>query len=318
MPSFKNVGQILLAMKHTPKITFYLLGMFVLAQIIGLGVINAYVDPLDPTGFSAMNVAGIVVEPPAVDPQLSFIYIVGAIIFGTVLILLLFKYQQIMIWKVWFFLACLLTLSIAFGAFINSWAAFFLALGIASFRVFRPNLIVHNLAELFTYGGLAAIFVRILNFPSVIGLLLFISLYDMYAVWYSKHMITLAQGQAKTNLFAGLMLPYDQSGSIVKSMPRSLSKSKTVSSKKKSVKKVKRTRTVHSAILGGGDIGFPLFFLGVVLKQYGFWPALLVVPFVTLALGLLFWYAEKGKFYPAMPFVSIGCLAGFRIVYMFL
>jgi len=33
----------------------------------------------------------------------------------------------------------------------------------------------------------------------------------------------------------------------------------------------------------------------------------------TIALSLLFYFSEKGKFYPAMPFISMGCFAALLI-----
>ena len=145
-----------------------------------------------------------------------------------------------------------------------------------------------------------------------------ISFYDMYAVWKSKHMIAMAQYQIKTKLFAGLMIPYDSKGVIIDTASlASLSAKKSIPPKKsKSKKDTKKTNVVHTAILGGGDIGFPLFFIGTVLKFYGLLPALAIIPFVTAALAILFIHSEKGKFYPAMPIVSFGCFIGLRIVWV--
>ena len=73
---------------------------------------------------------------------------------------------------------------------------------------------------------------------------------------------------------------------------------------------------VRTAILGGGDIGFPLIFAGVVLKEWGLWQSL-IIPFFALAgLALLLYYAEEKKFYPAMPFISAGCFVGLGVVWV--
>jgi len=82
---------------------------------------------------------------------------------------------------------------------------------------------------------------------------------------------------------------------------------------KKTSKKIKKIRV---AVLGGGDIGFPLMFAGVVLKTFGIGYALIIPPFATLALAGLFFYSKKDRFYPAMPFLSIGCVAGLGVVYL--
>jgi presenilin-like A22 family membrane protease len=175
-------------------------------------------------------------------------------------------------------------------------------------RIFKPKVWLHNLSEIFIYGGLAAIFVPIMNIFSALMLLILISIYDMYAVWKSKHMVSLAKFTTESNVFAGLSIPYHRStGKIEKSQ-----------SKKLAVK----TEKVRNAILGGGDIGFPLLFAGAVMKtlmlsdpiEIGFLKALIIPVATSIALLLLFIKGDKNKFYPAMPFLTAGCLVGYTIL----
>ena len=68
---------------------------------------------------------------------------------------------------------------------------------------------------------------------------------------------------------------------------------------------------VNLAILGGGDVIFPIIASGVFYKVYGtIIPAFIISIFATLALLGLFILARKGKFYPAMPFLTIGIYLG--------
>ena len=107
----------------------------------------------------------------------------------------------------------------------------------------------------------------------------------MIAVWKTKHMIKLAKFQTKLKLFAGLLIPY------------------------------KSGREIKTAILGGGDIGFPLLFAAAVLKDPGIGIKALIIPLTTgLMLAALFFFGQKNKFYPAMPFLTIGCFLGYFIV----
>ena len=104
----------------------------------------------------------------------------------------------------------------------------------------------------------------------------------MIAVWYTKHMIKLAKFQTSLKVFAGLLIPYDKK---------------------------------RAAILGGGDIGFPLLFTVVIYKSLG--PSALVIPlFVALSLFLLLVYGKKNRYYPAMPYLSAGCLAGYFVTHL--
>ena len=117
-------------------------------------------------------------------------------------------------------------------------------------------------------------------------------------------MITLAKSQAKEKMFAGLLIPYKEG------------KVHAHTATLKSALKIAPHGKIRTAILGGGDIGFPLIFAGVVLKEMGLWQSL-IIPFFALAgLGLLLWKADEQKFYPAMPFISAGCLVGLGVVWM--
>ncbi len=300
-------------MKHTLKVTFLMLALFFMAQVIGLLIVNQYIDHAQlKEGKVSFTELPYKVERPQVNQTTSFTYIFAAIILGTLILLLFIKFNLTYFWKFWFFISIVYVLTVSFSAFLNikysQYIALVLSLILTSWRLFWPNFYIHNLTELFVYGGLAAIIVPLLNLISVFALLILISLYDMYAVWKSRHMIKMAQFTAKQKVFAGIFLQYKEKKAA-----------KIAISPKISAKKV---ASVKNAILGGGDIGFPLIFAGVVMKDLmlkhsviiGFIEALIVVVFVTLALAYLFWQGEKEKFYPAMPYLSGGCLAGWLVV----
>jgi presenilin-like A22 family membrane protease len=80
---------------------------------------------------------------------------------------------------------------------------------------------------------------------------------------------------------------------------------------------------VNVAILGGGDIVFPIITAGVMLKTFGFnavhlFGTIFLLPLsslfvtfgATLGLAYLLLFSEKKKFYPAMPFITAGILLG--------
>jgi presenilin-like A22 family membrane protease len=303
-------------MKHTVKITWILVFIFLAAQIMGLFIINSYID------YGATGEKGVVVvrnlpygmERPPIEQESSFLlFMMSAIFIGTFLLLMLIKLRKVFIWKIWYFTAVVLCLAIAFSAFINSTIAFLLALVLSIFKVFKPSLLIHNMTEIFVYGGIAAIFVLIpaVNVMVGFGLLILISLYDMYAVWKSKHMIKLAKFTNESKTFAGLSIPYKLEKA----------KGKKTSKKGKGVL-VRGERKV--AVLGGGDIAFPLIFAGAVMKDLmltnsiivGFMKTLIIPLFVTVALFLLFVKGKKDKFYPAMPYLSAGCFVGYFFVWL--
>jgi len=326
-------------MKHSLKVTLWLILFFVLSQVIGLSVINEYID-IEQTAATgetvlveeAYNVSGI--EPPHVENEsFSFIYILTAVLIGTILVLLIIRFKKVSLWRFWFLLSVIICLHMAFVRFIYKFIkAYFpsilsfyipitlaIVLTLSIYKVYKGNIYVHNFTELFLYGGLAAIIINILNFTSVIILLILISIYDIYAVWKSKHMVEMAKFQTSNRMFAGLMMPYkavssnDQEAEPKKK--RVHIKQVSARSEKKSDIETEKDEKVRTAILGGGDIAFPLLFAGVVLKtSANFLYAYMVVITTAVAILLLLTYGKKGRYYPAMPFVTGGCFVGYAII----
>lgn len=181
-----------------------------------------------------------------------------------------------------------------------------LAVGIAIWKIWRPNFIIHNLSEIFIYGGLAAIFVPIMNLFAIFILLVLISIYDMIAVWQSKHMVKMAKFQTQSQVFAGLSIPYQ--------LPKGKTAKIQMKPHKHAPKKSVKTEEIKTAILGGGDIGFPLLFAGVLMKSVGFVKVLVVPAVVSVGLFLLLYFAKKDRFYPAMPFLSAACFVGYGVL----
>jgi presenilin-like A22 family membrane protease len=262
-------------MKHSVKVTFILIALFLLSQVIGLIIVNIYMD---------VDELPLNIERPDLEPQTSLITIVLAILIATAIAILLLKFELFRLWKLWFFISMFLTMTISFSAFGPEIIAIPLALGLAIWKVFKPNLYVHNFTEPFVYGAIAAIFVPMLTITTISIMLLIISLYDYIAVRKTKHMVALAKSQSKAKVFAGLVIPY-----------------------KKSV-----------AILGGGDMGFPLIFAGVAMMQLNLgildWKTYIIPFFAMLMLLALFLKGDKKKFYPAMPYISLGCFLGLGIL----
>ncbi len=292
-------------MKHNLKITFILLGMFIVTQLIGLAVINAYTSKELPYGF----------QPPEMKPEVSFSSIIISFIIAIILIFLLMRIRATFFLRLWFFLVVVVALAITMNAvFLNfnfpylNYLPVILALPLAFYKVFKRNLIVHNLTELLIYPGIAAVFVPILNLWAIVLLLLLISVYDIYAVWHAGFMQKMAMFQInQLKVFAGFFVPYLSNKQIAQ-----MKKLKASGGKKQKGKKIR----VSLAILGGGDVVFPIIMAGVVLRTLGLAQALIISVFATLALFFLFMAAKKGKSYPAMPFLTAGCLAGLVLAFL--
>lgn len=306
-------------MKHTVKITILILAMFILTQFIGMYVVNYY-SPVRVVAGHAMNVSSPILpfglNPPQPTQASDYASFFSGIIIAFVIAILLFfmftKFKINVVLRLWFFVVVALALSVSLIA-IFSIQASLIALGIgivlAFIKMYGKNFFIHNLTELLIYPGIAAIFVPLLNVWTAIIFLLLISAYDMWAVWHSGVMQKMAKYQINTlNIFSGFFIPYASKKvqSQVKSWKKTLSKTQL---KKKKIK-------INVAILGGGDIVFPIITAGVMLATLGIVSAIFVIAGAALGLGYLLFVAEKKQFYPAMPFITAGIMAGIVLSYL--
>ncbi len=114
-------------------------------------------------------------------------------------------------------------------------------------------------------------------------------------------MVKMATFQMKSKIFTGLLIPLKESIKVKKGV------------KGKGVK-------VEEAIMGSGDVAFPLMFSGVVMerlikvgqlaKEVAFMKTLIIPVIVSLVVLFLLTQGRKGKYYPGMPFITAGCLLG--------
>lgn len=300
------------------RVTIVLLAMFLVAQFIGIYVSTSYL-PHQQTVFnnqtgelenhSVYNLPYGFNPPEDVSPTSSVISIMISIFIAVGIIFLFMRFRAETLLRVWFAFVVMIGIALALNAFLSkiviysSAIALLVALPLAILKVYRRNIVIHNITELLIYPGIAVIFIPLLNVWAAVVLLVLISLYDAYAVWHAGFMQKMAKYQIeKLRVFSGFFIPYVKSNSRIASAPKKLQN--------------KKNMKVQVAILGGGDVVFPIIVSGVVMRFMGIVPALLVSFGATLALAVLFYFSEKGKFYPAMPFISVGCLVGLALGYL--
>lgn len=301
-------------MKHEIKITAILLAMFIVTQIIGLAVISWYSAEGRTLPYG--------METPKVTEETAFSFlasIITAFVIAILLVFVLMNIKSVWFMRVWFFVVVVLALGITLNALAMKLNIIYadavvitLATILAYIKIFRRNILVHNITELMIYPGVASVFIPILNIWTTILLLIGISVYDIWAVWHSGIMQKMAKFQInKLRIFSGFFVPY---------APKNIREKIRLLRLKYKNRKIpggvaKRNKLkVNLAILGGGDVVFPIIAAGVMLKTFNSIPAALIVTlFATLALLYLFIFAKKKKFYPAMPYLTAGILLGMII-----
>ncbi len=336
-------------MKHTWKLTFILIAAFLISQLIGLAVISSYdhyfgtthqkivnesieknITLPEQANVSVMQFAPEPIETKnPIDMIKILINVLVGVVLGVILFFVLSKFGIVPVLKGWFAIVIFLCLSIAFTLILYPFLGYNLvdifrwrislaeviavpiAFVVTFFKLFKRNMVVHNLSELFVYPGFSIVLLPILNVVTAAGFMLAISVYDIVAVWRSNYMVNLANFQVKhLKIFAGFFVPYIRKEDRVKIK---LAKAMMKSNKKLAKSKLQKI-SVKVAALGGGDVAIPMLFLGAVFLAWGLWAYFVVLFFTVFALLYLLVESEKDKAYPAMPFLSVGALIGLFIV----
>jgi len=316
-------------MKHKFSITLILLTMFLATQFIGLFVVDAYspsstIDPTTGEIILAQNDLPFGLQSPEDEPTPTFLSIIFSFALAFALIFVLMKYKWKMIIRIWFFFVITLALAISINAILKtsyflfpisySLAALAIAIPLAFLKIFRPNMYIHNGTELLIYPGIAAVFVPILTPLSIIALLILISIYDAWAVWKSGIMQKMAKFQMEEiKIFGGFLIP-----SASDKVKKQIEKIKTKYQNKKIPKSIQNKKfKVNMAILGGGDVIFPIIAAGVFMRAYSITPALFIIFGALAGLISIFILSKKGKAYPAMPYITTGIFAGLLLWKLF-
>lgn len=315
-------------MKHNIRATIIILSMFLLTQFIGLYVVDHYATERVVDG-QIVDVQNRILLPFGMDAaedyekdySATFASIILSFLIAIAVIFLLTHIKARRIMKTWFFFVTILALSITLNAILPLkeyliLVSLVIAVPVAFFKIFKRDILTHNTSELLIYPGIAAVFVPLLNLTTAIALLIIISLYDAWAVWKSGIMQKMAKFQMEElKVFSGFFLPYANKKEKLKIQKlREKVKQKKMSKEEFEKKGV----NVNVAILGGGDVVFPIIVSGVMLKTWGLFPAIGVIIGALLGLGSLLFFSEKKKFYPAMPFISAGIFLAMGISWLFL
>ena len=259
------------------KLMLQLIGIFLIVQILGLYV-GANLISFE------VEREGIVNNNPD-DPINSIGLFLYILVFTGILLVVLKFYKGDLLFKLLETMLVFLTSLIVFGFLIPEEIGllaliFPLAIVISRF-VFRKNIWLRNLASILAAAGAGPLIGYNFGILPVSLFLVILAGYDIIAVFYTKHMVTLAKSITKKNLAFTFALP----------------------------------TTDHQFELGTGDMVIPLVFAVSVLtettKSFSI-PFALISPAIVLwgsLVGLLLTihYSSQnvGKALPALPLQTI-------------
>lgn len=277
--------------KSFPVLTWkvFIIESFLFLLALGLGIINS------------LKITRVLKIEKIEVVEFPFIQFIVYFLLATLSIFLLtrlikFRKQKTIVFKLLFistvFMGGILMLSV--------WISDLYALILMSFLIFWwikwPSIFIQDLLMILGIVGAGSVLGLSFAPEVVAGLLVVFSIYDIIAVYKTKHMVEIAKEMIESHAVLGLVIPPD----IV-----------SFSSNLKEI-----TLGGRFMVLGAGDVVFPLLF-SASLVPYGILKSLIVALFSLIGLfaGFLFFISQKQrKAIPALPPIALFSIIGFLLV----
>jgi presenilin-like A22 family membrane protease len=271
------------------RILFTLIGMFIIAQLLGIFTGIAILSDLTENPY----VQELVITTDAEEPTNALLFM-GYILVGAVMMLILIRLFKIFPWtfRLIEFVLISTSSSIVFYAFLrlglgydlSTFVAIIMGLSFSLLKMIVPDL--KNTAAVLATAGVGVIFGISLTILPLIIFLVFLSLYDYASVFFTKHMVELANFVVRKNLAF------------------------TITAKKKPTRVGEKERRVD---LGTGDIIAPIM---LEVSALSFNPVATVFVFfgaiISLAIFIhLVW--RKKMVLPALPPIVFGMIISLLI-----
>ena len=270
--------------------------LFTLTQVLGI--------------FVAVRLAGFL-EELEIEPEpvsiLSFLIYFLIVTLAILAFLKISKKGSGVLLQIFFILAVFFGLDILFSVFIIEPGATILAAGLVILRFIRPTILLHNLVVV---GGLAGVggLLGITLFPrDAIILLIILAVYDVIAVYKTKHMVKMAKVMIKKRVILGIIIPEKISG--FKASMANVEQDKIPNKKI-----LKPGKMGQFMILGGGDLALPLLLIASVAGQ-NILRSIIILVFALLGLLVmhLIFIKLKSRPMPALPPIAVFSILGYLV-----
>lgn len=159
------------------------------------------------------------------------------------------------------------------------------------------NVLMHNLGIILGIAGIGAVFGLSISIEFGLILLVALSLYDIVAVYVTKHMVTMTRSMIEGGAVFGFLIPFEFKGFFYDK------------------EKARVGIGENFMILGSGDIGLPLIF-AVSLIKISLMSAIITAVFSLLGLFLthiLFLNQKKRKAMAALPPIATLTIIGYLV-----
>lgn len=266
-------------MKYASSLIFAV-SIYLLVQGIGLYISNT--GPEGGKGIVETVKEGEVLQPVVQNPEnpASSLTILLYVFISTAVLLLLLKYKLDLILQIFIYVGLFGGLSLTLWGLIGD-TGILLAVPLMLTAIWkRKSLLAIDLLLILSIPGIGSWLGASLAFTPALILLIGLAIYDLIAVFWTKHMVTLAEG-AKGKIPLMFSIPVGE-------------------------------RVLG---LGTGDLAIPLMFCVSVLRDYSMTQAIATSLGGLMGLVALFLYIlnKKDIVLPALPPITVGLIIGFGV-----
>lgn len=270
--------------------------LFILTQVLGI-----FVAIKLSIAFKELKIES---QPISLLNFLIYFFIV------TLIIVLFFKISKKgsgVFLEIFFILALVSGLDILFGTIIVEPWAMIISICLIIFRFIYPVVIVHNLVIIGGLSGVGGLLGLNIIPRNAIVILIILAIYDVVAVYKTKHMVKMAKEMIKTKMILGIIIP--EKFLEFKAQMTDVEQDKI--SIRKTLKPGTKSRFM---ILGSGDLVLPLMLIASVARQ-NILHSIIILIFAAiglLAMHLIF-IKLKSRPMPALPPLAIFSILGYLV-----
>lgn len=179
---------------------------------------------------------------------------------------------------------------------LSVWLEDILALGILTVAVlvwlFRTNVFLHNILVILGIAGIASVFGLRFSPEAIVVLLILFAIYDVIAVYKTKHMVRLARAMLESRAIFAVVAP--EKFSYFRSRMHDVAPGKGF------------------MMLGGGDIAFPLMLVSSVsIDSIENAFVVMVFSFIGLSASFALFFLLGRRPMPALPPIAAFSILGF-------
>lgn len=279
-------------LKNRESLNFFIIGGILFFSTLVLGIISAErlkkVPAVQKIEASSLSL-----------PQFIFNFALATLFIFFLVRFLKSKKVKGKIYKFLFVFVCFFSGIVFFEIWFSQPIPFFLTFLFIFWWIKKPSVLNQNLLMIFGIIGVSIILGLQMEPEMIILLLILLSIYDLIAVYKTRHMVKMAQEMLEQKVIFGLVIPHSIFGF------------------KESLIKIEPGRNFF--ILGGGDVAFPLLF-SVSLISQGILKSLIVAIFALFGLFANFYIfirQKERKPIPALPLISLFSVVGYLISRIF-